>query len=406
MIKINVNIKELTELHETLVTTNNKIVAIENQIFTKLKKLTTMWDDPNTPVFMNQNNLDKTKIDDYNEQTNKVSNTILEFNNDLINIARRCGFEPTTFNYNSDNSKTLIDYCNSSYTIIKKAKTQLDSMDVPASFRYASALKSMNYKLMDICEELKKDIKDLNEVVGLTSAAYNKIKSSSRTELLVLKPMNYISNVQNVNLVSSKSKIDEALKSQNLGTNNSNIEYHEKDSEFTNNSVGQFTSGKKTEIEESDSNFVNAVNRTTVNSNSITIDETSNSFNNSEVNKIYTKKENNFEENNNFTNNESSKTTSTNNINIENENQNIVSEKNQTINSANNNFQKQNETFNNSEKSTSTNSANINITQTNNNLSTPNETNANTNNIDFNLNNNFNNNEKETEANNTYIDIN
>ena len=281
MIKINVNIKELTELHETLVTTNNKIVAIENQIFTKLKKLTTMWDDPNTPVFMNQNNLDKTKIDDYNEQTNKVSNTILEFNNDLINIAIRCGFEPTTFNYNSDNSKTLIDYCNSSYKIIKKAKTQLDSMDVPASFRYASALKSMNYKLMDICEKLKKDIKDLNEVVDLTSAAYNKIKSSSRTELLALKPMNYISNVQNVNLVSSKSKIDEALKSQNLGTNNSNIEYHEKDSEFTNNSVGQFTSGKKTEIEESDSNFVNAVNRTTVNSNSITIDETSNSFNNS-----------------------------------------------------------------------------------------------------------------------------
>lgn len=406
MIKINVNIKELKDLHETLVTTNKKFVATNNQLFTKLKKLNTMWDDPNTPVFINQNNLDKTKIDEYNEETNKVYSVILEFINDLTNIARRCNLEPTTFNYNSDNSETLIDYCNSSYTMIKNAKNQLDSMDVPASFRYAGALKSMNYKLMDICEELKKDISDLNEVVGLTNEAYNKIKSSSRTELLILKPMNYTGNIQNVSLVSSKSKVDEALNSQNLGANNSNLEYHEKDSEFANNSVNQFTSGKKTEIEESDSNFVNAVNKGVANSNSITFDETSNSFNNSEVNKIYTQKENNFEENNGFINNETSKKASVNDINVENKNQNINSDQSKTMNNARNNFQKTDEKLNNSEKSIDSNSANINITQTNNTLNTPNETHANKSNIDFNINNNFNNIEKETKASNNYINLN
>lgn len=405
MIKINVNIKELNELHETLVTTNKKFVAINNQLFTKLKKLNTMWDDPNTSVFINQNNLDKTKIDEYSEDTNKVTNTILDFITDLTNISTRCNFEPTTFNYNSDNSKTLIDYCNSSYTMIKRAKNQLDTMDIPSSFRYAGALNSMNYKLMDICEELKKDITDLNEVVSLTNSAYNKIKSSPRTELLILKPMNYKSTIQNVNLISSKSKVDEALNSQNLSANNSNIEYNEKKSEFVNNSVNQFASGKQIKNDEVDNNFVNAVNQTTVSSNSITFDETSNSFNNAEVNKIYTQKGNNFEKDNNFVNNENSKISSVNNINIENKNQNINSDQNRMYNNANNNFQHTNEIFNNSEKTTNVNSANININQINNNISTPNKLNTNNSNIDFTMNNSFNNTVKETETTNASIDL-
>ena len=63
MIKINLDIKKLAELHTSLSTTHDKITAINNQIFTKLKKIDTMWDDPNTSVFISQNNLDKTKID-------------------------------------------------------------------------------------------------------------------------------------------------------------------------------------------------------------------------------------------------------------------------------------------------------------------------------------------------------
>ena len=51
MIRINVNLNELDELHTTLVSTHDKMTATNNQIYTNLSKLNTMWNDPNTPVY-------------------------------------------------------------------------------------------------------------------------------------------------------------------------------------------------------------------------------------------------------------------------------------------------------------------------------------------------------------------
>ena len=69
MIRINVNLNELDELHTTLVSTHDKMTATNNQIYTNLSKLNTMWNDPNTPVFLNQLIVDKEEIDNYTQNT-------------------------------------------------------------------------------------------------------------------------------------------------------------------------------------------------------------------------------------------------------------------------------------------------------------------------------------------------
>ena len=284
MIKINLDIKKLAELHTSLSTTHDKITAINNQIFTKLKKIDTMWDDPNTSVFISQNNLDKTKIDEYCEETKRINNTILEFTNNLNSIAKRCNCPGNgNFNYNDDNVKSLINYCNSAHSLTISAKSKLDSMDIPSSFRYANNLNTMKFKLMDINSLLKNDIDDLNEVVSLTNMAYNKIKSSPKTEEIILKPLRYTSNIQNVNFVSSKSKIDQALNSQKLGTSNKKVDYNENSSNFTNNSSNKISRDKKTDFDEKDSAFVNAANQTSASGTTLTLDENENSFVNNET---------------------------------------------------------------------------------------------------------------------------
>ena len=190
MIRINVNLNELEELHTTLVSTHDKMAATNNQIYTNLSKLNTMWNDPNTPVFLNQLIVDKEEIDNYTQNTKKTCDTILEFTNDLVNIAIRCNCTTNSnFTYNSDNINYLINYCNSTQRLIAKAANQLSSMDIPGSFRYASALHNMRSKLSDMNNSLITDINDLNEVTHLTNAAYNKIKSFPVSEPLILKPI-------------------------------------------------------------------------------------------------------------------------------------------------------------------------------------------------------------------------
>lgn len=429
MIRINVNLNELDELHTTLVSTHDKMTATNNQIYTNLSKLNTMWNDPNTPVFLNQLIVDKEEIDNYTQNTKKTCDTILEFTNDLVNIAIRCNCTTNSnFTYNSDNINYLINYCNSTQRLIDKAVNQLSSMDIPGSFRYASALHNMRSKLSDMNNSLITDINDLNEVTHLTNAAYNKIKSFPVSEPLILKPITYTSSLQNIELVSSKSIVDDSIAKQNLNANISNVEYKEGPTNFNNTSVNQVAGNKTTNYDEHTNTFINAVNQKTA-SGSLTIDEPKMTFQNTSVNQTASQNQNNFEaektnfqnqsapqtanavENNFETNNQSiskssKQTAGQSNINIENTNYNINNSQSQTANNSNNNFQMSNNYSVNTSKEAQTNSADMPFSDQPINLNTSKEYSASNSNLDFNMNNNFENTSKTYDATNSNINFN
>lgn len=385
MIKINININELNTLHTNLTSIHNKITAINNQIFITLKKLDTMWDDPNTSVFLTQNNLDKVKIDEYNEETQKVNNSILEFINDLTKIAVKCNCSSNSnFDYNSENMKFLIENTQKTYNFTKIAKSQLDSLNVPSSFRYSLGLTNMKYKFIDINENLKKTINDLEEIMNLTNVAYNKIKETPQTERLVLKPLNYISNINEVNLVNSKDKVANAINSQNLMANKKEVEYINKDSTFTNNEQFKNYSKKEVETTKADNNFVNQANHISASNNAIIQNEIKDDYQKTTTSQTYTKKENNYEHQNlAFVNNE--------NIKSVNEN-------------TNNNFNQQ-FTFNKNEKSDQATDSQINFTKSSNNINIPKAQEVSNNNINYQTTNNFQINEKSLEVSDSHIEI-
>ena len=153
MIRINVNLNELDELHTTLVSTHDKMTATNNQIYTNLSKLNTMWNDPNTPVFLNQLIVDKEEIDNYTQNTKKTCDTILEFTNDLVNIAIRCNCTTNSnFTYNSDNINYLINLSLSEFII--KAIV-VEDFNVNASIGLISKLGQIKKSKLTFFELLK-----------------------------------------------------------------------------------------------------------------------------------------------------------------------------------------------------------------------------------------------------------
>lgn len=431
MIRINVNLKDLTDLHTTLVSTHDKMTTTNNQIYSNLSKLNNMWNDPNTSVFLNQLIVDEEAIDKYTNSTKQTCDTILEFINDLVNVAIRCNcVSNSNFNYNSDNANSLINYCNSAQKLIVRAINQLSSMDIPGSFRYASALYNMKAKLSDINEQLVTDINDLNEVVHLTNTAYNKIKSFPVSEPLILKPLTYISNSQNVSLTSSKGLIDDSLSKQNLNAHASSVDYKEEATNFNNTSVNQMANTKTVNYDENNISFVNAANQKTAIGSSLTFDEQKNGFQNTSVNQAVASQQNNFEanetlfqnssiaqnakaventfENNNtsFISSSSETTPNQNTINTSNENYHINGSQNQTVNNSNNDFQMSNNNVINNSKEAQTNTNNIEFSKATNNLNASKEYNTSSNNLDFNINNNFESNHQTYDTTNNNLDFN
>ena len=72
MATFNINLGKLNELQSSLDSSNKKFSGINDQFFTKINKVNTLWNDSNTEVFLNQLKSDKNKIDQYNENAKNL----------------------------------------------------------------------------------------------------------------------------------------------------------------------------------------------------------------------------------------------------------------------------------------------------------------------------------------------
>ena len=65
MANFNINLNKLNELQSSLESAHKNFSGISEQFFSKINKVDTMWNDPNTEIFKKQIKSDKNKIDQY-----------------------------------------------------------------------------------------------------------------------------------------------------------------------------------------------------------------------------------------------------------------------------------------------------------------------------------------------------
>ena len=66
MTTFNIQLGKLNELQSSLDNSNKKFSSINDRFFTKINKVNTVWNDPNTDFFLSQLKNSKNKIDQYN----------------------------------------------------------------------------------------------------------------------------------------------------------------------------------------------------------------------------------------------------------------------------------------------------------------------------------------------------
>lgn len=406
MANFNINLNKLNELQSSLESAHKNFSGISEQFFSKINKVDTMWNDPNTEIFKKQIKSDKNKIDQYNESAKKINNSISDFLNSLIRVSRQCNSGINgNFSYNGTQAKNVINNCESAYSFIQTSKNKLDYIDIPMNFKYRQRLKNMKYQIMDINNDLKKLTNDLNEVVSSIENAFNNIQNSPKVDTLELKPMSYANQSESVDLISSSHVVDAAKSRQNVNANQSNIDYTEQDSTFQNTSQNQIYNEKHNDFEESDSTFVSQANRETPQEASVIFQEEDSTFQNTSQNQAYSEKTNDFQENEStFKNSEASTSAQNNSINVNNTSNFENNVDAVSYNEQNSDFKKSASSFSNSSKSVSASNNNISFTQTNTEINVPNETSANSNDININVANHFENTAKSVDANDIKVE--
>lgn len=407
MATFNINLGKLNELQSSLDSSNKKFSGINDQFFTKINKVNTLWNDPNTEVFLTQLKSDKAKIDQYNESAQKLNNAIYDFINSLTSVARKCNSSANgNFNYNGTQAKNMVNSCISSYNFSQNVKNKLDYIDIPTTFKYRWQIKNMKYKIMDINDRLKSITNDLNDVVNSIESAFDNIQNAPRIDDLNLKQMDYISQTESVELISSAHIVDEAKAKENLEAKQNNVQYNEQDSTFQNSSQNQIYNEKHNDFEEADSTFVNQANRETPQNSAVIFEEEDSTFQNTSQTQTYTEKTNDFQENNStFKNSSVSTSASNNSVDVDNNlafNNNVDTV---SYNEQNNDFERTTSSFSNSAKTVSTSNNKVLFTQTDTELNVPNETRANSNDININMANQFENTAKSVDADDIKINI-
>lgn len=379
-----VRLNKLNELHTSLDTARKKSEGLSDQIYTKLNRVSTVWDDPNTEVFLKQIKLDQNKIDDYNDNMKKINNAISTFTKSLVSIARKCDAGSNgLFSYNGSKAQKVVSNCQSAYSLSQTAKNRLDYVDIPSTFKYRSRVKNMKYQIMDINDRIKKVTNDLDDVITEVEKAFNTVKNISKVSTLTLKQMEYTTSIQSVDLVNSSAKVSDAKAQENLTALSSTNDYNEQASTFQNISQTESYSEINNNFEENDSTFVNLANRTTTQDGSLAFDENTSTFTNNSAQTTSSNQTVNIDALNSVFNNTSTQTTATdhtndfaetttafaatsatdaqsNNINISNTNNASIEASKTSASNANINVNTT-QTFSNSVQSQNANNTNINI---------------------------------------------
>ena len=430
MATFNINLGKLNELQSSLDSSNKKFSGINDQFFTKINKVNTLWNDPNTEVFLNQLKSDKNKIDQYNENAKKLNDAIYNFINSLVSVARKCNSSANgNFNYNGTQAKNMVNNCISAYDFSQNVKSKLSYIDIPTTFKYRGQLKNMKYQIMDINDRLKRITNDLNDVVSSIEKAFDNIQNAPRIDTLNLRQMDYISQTESVELTSSAHIVDEAKAKESLEAKQGNVKYNEQDSTFQNNSQNQIYSEKHNDFEEADSTFVSRANRETPQDSAVIFEETDSTFvnqssretphdstvnfeeedstfqNNSQT-QTYSEKTNDFQEiDSTFKNSGVSTSAQNNSINVDN---NLTFDNNVdtvSYNDQNNEFERTTSNFSNSAKTVSTSNNKVSFTQTNTELNVPNETRASSSDININTTSHFESTTRSVDANDIKVEV-
>ena len=285
MATFTINLNNLNEFQSKMNSNHQTFLSIKDQVFNKVIQVKNIWNDPNTPVFIDQIKLDNKKIEEYNDCFKQVNNAVLEFTNQLINIAKKCNFTATgIFQYNGNNAKNMIENCHHASNLIHYTHDKLNYLNIPSTYRYAYQLRNIKYQLLDINNMLKSVSNDLTEVTTSIENAFQKIQSLPKIEPINLKQMQFVTNTVNVDLIDSESIINEATSSQKLNVQNSNLKYTEQESTFQNNSQTKTSKNTHNLYEEADSTFVNEANHAVKSETPLSFEYDSSTFtNNSQI---------------------------------------------------------------------------------------------------------------------------
>ena len=401
----NINLSKLNELQVSLDSSNKKFSSITDRFFTKINKVNTLWNDPNTDFFLNQLKSDKNKIDQYNENSKKLNDAIYNFINNLVSIARKCNSSANgNFNYNGVQAKNMINNCINAYDFSQNVKNKLSYIDIPLTFKYRGQLKNMKYQIMDINDRLKKINQDLNDVVSSIEKTFDSIQNTPKMDSLNLKQMDYIGQTKSIELTSSAHIVDEAKAKENLEARQGNVKYNEQGSTFQNISQNQMYSEKHNDFEEAASTFVSQANRVVPRTSAVIFEEKNSTFQNNSQTQTYSEKTNDFQENNSTFKNSGVSTSAQNSSIDVNNNITFNNDINKvSYNEQNNEFEKTASNFSNNVKTVSASNNKVSFTQINTELNVPNETKVSSGNININAANRFENTAKSVDANDIRI---
>lgn len=408
MATFNINLGKFKEFQSSLDISNKKFSGINNQIFTKISRVDTLWNDSNTEVFLNQLKSDKNKIDQYNDNAKNLTDAIYNFINSLVSVAKKCNSSDNgNIIYNGFQAKNMVNNCITAYNFLQDAKNKLNYLDIPFTFKYRGQIKDMKYQIMDINDLLKRITDDLNDVVSSIERAFDNIQSTPRLDTLNLRQMDYINQIESVELTSSAHIVDEAKTKESSKAKQSNVKYNEQESTFQNNSPNQIYSEKHNDFEEADSTFINQANRKTSRSSAVIFEEEDSTFQNISQNQTYSEKTTDFQENSSmFKNPGVSKKAK--NISLDTDNNLTFNNNVDTIsyNERGNEFERTTSSFSNPAQEVSTINNKVSFTQTNTILDIPNETRANSSDMNFNVTNHIENTSKSVEAKDVNVEIN